>query len=236
MEPLTYIAAFNAEQLFPVNSPSFLSAFWRLYTKASERLLATDPCMGDLINYETVNGDEDDFLPTNSNNRTTSGMKSKLNLHPESRMPVSFVDYIDEHHSPVNLIDKSLISFQENPPTDIYRTMVSLTKYLLNNQKEVFVTVLGLTGEGRLNYTEAAAKLGRGKDEVSKIFGNCCKRLKRFVTEGKIKTDSFPRLMLVSITGRKRPSLVTASPVTNSVNQSKKQSCYAEENELRLAA
>src|ERR1035437_1835948 len=107
--------------------------------------------------------------------------------------------------------------------------MIHLTKHLLKNQQDVFVTVLGLNGNGALNFTEAGEKLGRNKEHVSKIFANSCSRLKKLIEKGTINPDFFPRLMMVSIPGGKKAS----QPLPANANHVFKEQSKRTEQNLR---
>ena|ERR1039457_163731 len=202
-----YIAAYDASQKFPVGSPSFCTTFWNNYKNIAKLSLATNPNFGKIYNFE-----ED--------------------ACPEARTAVNFESFDELKHS--NYVKKennsTAISNEDGPPTDIHRTLIKLAKHLLKNQVDVYITVLGLRGNGALNFTEAATLLNRDKHEVSKIFNNCCNRLQRLIEKGTIKTDSFPRMALVAITGRKTSDLQRPSKTPSVCIQQNLQS----EQNLRL--
>ncbi len=208
-----YIASIKAGQIYPFGTPQFYEAFWRLYSNATWYNLATNPSVGDVLTR-------------------CSSSKNKKTPDVNMRQPVQFEEFDETVHSFTT--NRSYEPLTEPRPTDLHRTFVMLTKHLLKNQKDVFITVLGLSGDCcALNYVEAASALGKNKSDVFKIFENACRRIKRLIGEGKIDTQSFPRLMMVALDGGKSP---LSAPAKNpSVIIRKAQNRFVE-NELQLAA
>lgn len=215
-----YLVAFNTSKLFSVGSPEFLDKFRNAYRDLAWCDLVTVPCISDVVSAPVVlnaDGKKKKYVPV-------------CEIDPEYRKPIIIESFCEEMHSRST---ESLCDLLNEPPVDIHRTMIHLTKYLLKGQKSVFITVLGLAGrEGCLNYTHAGAKLGRSKDSVSRIFNNCCSRLNRLVSDGTINVDSFPRVNLTALNGGKISSLITANvkaPISYTTENT-------EQREIRLAA
>jgi hypothetical protein len=208
-----YIASFKAGQKYPIGTPQFHEAFWRLYSNATWYSLATNPSVGDVLTHG-------------------KSRKDRKTPNVDMRQPVQFEEFDETIHSYDTNWSYDYPS--ESRPTDLHRTFVMLTKHLLKNQKDVFITVLGLSGNCcALNYVEAASVLGKNKSDVFKIFENACRRIKRLVAEGKIDKKSFPRLMMFALDGGKSP--LSAPAKTPSIVIRKAQNRFVE-NEIRLAA
>lgn len=220
-----YICAYNASKLFPVGTPSFLATFWKMYREVSWHDLAINPSMDDVINFE-----KPQII-----SKKTGKIKRYVNstdADPASRKPVEFISFQEDIHS--NKTEPLLDYFAE-PPIDIHRTLIQLTKHLLAKQKEVFITVLGLKGKGgMLNLKEAADQLGRDQADVFKNYNRACARLGRLVEEGKIDVNSFPRTILVAINGGKSSFSSVIAKASTSIHSNNRN--FAAEYELKMVA
>jgi len=197
------IAAICAANMFPVGSDKFVGAFRKNFLFSASRM-ATDPCFAAMINGEPV----EQIIPYRINDPAATKMTDKRKRgrkywvgSDEYLHPFGFLEFDEGVHSPVNRSSmQSSIEYFESPPVDIHRTMIALSRHLLKNQVDVWITVLGLSGTGgTLSYAEAGIKLGRGKGDVFKIFDNACRRIKRLIDKGEIKAASFPKMRLVSV-------------------------------------
>jgi DNA-directed RNA polymerase specialized sigma24 family protein len=164
-----YLVAYSASKFFPVSHNSFSGTFWNLFRKTAKFSLATDPCVGDVLNF-----------PTEVEHAKISRASEAYRAFRE---PVCFVSFDESIHSPS---DVGSVSRPGTTSLEYHRIVPQMTRFLLKNQRDVFESVLGLCDGGALTFSEAADKLGRRKGEVSKIYKNACNRVKRLVKEGKI--------------------------------------------------